>query len=149
MNEHDKSEELQGVSTCPDDNALNSESPIDKNVLAQLLDSYEENAKTVEKEKDEDGSTIRKFENKYVKNMLTVFCVGMVLYHVYALLFRLTTPLVLYSIHWGMGLLLVFLYYPISKKLKAPREAACPFTTSSWRPLSLQLWPTYWSTRTG
>ncbi|MEL7622808.1 MAG: TRAP transporter permease [Clostridiales bacterium] len=100
---------------------------IDKNELANLLDSYEESAKVIDEEKDEEGSSIRVFKNKYIKTGLTVFCAALVLYHVYALLFRLTTPLVLYSIHWGMGLFLVFLYYPISKKAKSKSHDTLPF----------------------
>lgn len=100
---------------------------IDKKELADLLDSYEESAKVIDEDKDEEGSSIRVFKNRYIKNGLTAFCVALVLYHVYALLFKLTTPLVLYSMHWGMGLFLVFLYYPISKKAKSKTGDTLPF----------------------
>lgn len=89
---------------------------LDKDELKSMLSEYEEGAKSVDEDKDEDGSSIRVFRNQKLRTALMLLCVGLALYHVYALLFRLTVPLVLYSVHWGMGLFLVYLYYPFRKK---------------------------------
>jgi len=84
--------------------------------IANLLEEYEENAKAIEKDKDEEGSTLRTFNNKFIKMVLLTLALSMAFYHVYALIFKLAIPLVLYSIHWGMGLVFVFTYYPMFKK---------------------------------
>jgi len=88
----------------------------DKGSINDLLSNYEQNTRKIDEDKDEDGATLRVFSNNYVRTALMLLCVGLALYHVYALVFKLTVPLILYSVHWGMGLFLVFLYYPINKK---------------------------------
>ena len=105
--------------TMAEDSSSSNPPSIDKNDLADMLNAYEENAKVIEEDKDEEGTNLRVFKNKYVKMALLIFSVGLALYHVYALLIKLANPLVFYSIHWGMGLFLVFLYYPIKKDMKS------------------------------
>ena len=107
--------------TMAEDSSSSNPPSIDKNDLADMLNAYEENAKVIEEDKDEEGTNLRVFKNKYVKMALLIFSVGLALYHVYALLIKLANPLVFYSIHWGMGLFLVFLYYPIKKDMKSKK----------------------------
>lgn len=83
--------------------------------LTELINQYEESAKNTSNDKDEDGGKLRTFQNKYIKAVLRYSAIALALYHIYALIFQLPIPLVLYSIHWGMGLTFAFTYYPTYK----------------------------------
>ena len=85
---------------------------VDGEELSELISQYEESAKNTSNDKDEDGGKLRTFQNKIFKGVLRYTAIALALYHIYALIFQLPIPLVLYSIHWGMGLTYAFVYYP-------------------------------------
>src|SRR5699024_7801735 len=85
----------------------------EKDKLEALLGDLDTDAESIDEDADEEGASVRVFENKYLLNMVTISTVLLALYHIYAIIFKLTIPLMLYSIHWGMGLFLVYLYYPV------------------------------------
>lgn len=88
---------------------------VDGEELSELISQYEESAKNTSNDKDEDGGKLRTFQNKIFKGVLRYTAIALALYHIYALIFQLPIPLVLYSIHWGMGLTYAFVYYPSYK----------------------------------
>ena len=88
---------------------------MDGEELSELISQYEESAKNTSNDKDEDGGKLRTFQNKIFKGVLRYTAIALALYHIYALIFQLPIPLVLYSIHWGMGLTYAFVYYPSYK----------------------------------
>ena len=88
---------------------------VDGEELSELISQYEESAKNTSNDKDEDGGKLRTFQNKIFKGVLRYTAIVLALYHIYALIFQLPIPLVLYSIHWGMGLTYAFVYYPSYK----------------------------------
>ena len=88
---------------------------VDCEELSELISQYEESAKNTSNDKDEDGGKLRTFQNKIFKGVLRYTAIALALYHIYALIFQLPIPLVLYSIHWGMGLTYAFVYYPSYK----------------------------------
>ena len=88
---------------------------MDGEELSELINQYEESAKNTSNDKDEDGGKLRTFQNKIFKGVLRYTAIALALYHIYALIFQLPIPLVLYSIHWGMGLTYAFVYYPSYK----------------------------------
>lgn len=88
---------------------------VDGEELSELISQYEESAKNTSNDKDEDGGKLRTFQNKIFKGVLRYTAIALALYHIYALVFQLPIPLVLYSIHWGMGLTYAFVYYPSYK----------------------------------
>ena len=95
--------------------------------VADMLDSYEQQAKTSsDNDKDEDGFKLRRFDSKAFKIFIAVYACLAVLYHVYAVVVRLSYPLQLYSIHWGIGLFLIYLYYPAYKGQKQKRTSGLP-----------------------
>ena len=97
---------------------------MDGEELSELINQYEESAKNTSNDKDEDGGKLRTFQNKIFKGVLRYTAIALALYHIYALIFQLPIPLVLYSIHWGMGLTYAFVYYPSYKgNKKALRKA--------------------------
>ena len=97
---------------------------VDGEELSELINQYEESAKNTSNDKDEDGGKLRTFQNKIFKGVLRYTAIALALYHIYALIFQLPIPLVLYSIHWGMGLTYAFVYYPSYKgNKKALRKA--------------------------
>ena len=97
---------------------------VDGEELSELISQYEESAKNTSNDKDEDGGKLRTFQNKIFKGVLRYTAIALALYHIYALIFQLPIPLVLYSIHWGMGLTYAFVYYPSYKgNKKALRKA--------------------------
>lgn len=85
---------------------------VDGEELSELINQYEESAKNTSNDKDEDGGNLRTFQNKIFKGVLRYTAIALAFYHIYALIFQLPIPLVLYSIHWGMGLTYAFVYYP-------------------------------------
>ena len=85
---------------------------VDGEELSELINQYEESAKNTSNDKDEDGGNLRTFQNKIFKGILRYTAIALAFYHIYALIFQLPIPLVLYSIHWGMGLTYAFVYYP-------------------------------------
>ena len=88
---------------------------VDGEELSELISQYEESAKNTSNDKDEDGGKLRTFQNKIFKGVLRYTAIALAFYHIYALIFQLPIPLVLYSIHWGMGLTYAFVYYPSYK----------------------------------
>lgn len=88
---------------------------VDGEELSELISQYEESAKNTSNDKDEDGGKLRTFQSKIFKGVLRYTAIALALYHIYALIFQLPIPLVLYSIHWGMGLTYAFVYYPSYK----------------------------------
>ncbi len=88
---------------------------VDGEELSELINQYEESAKNTSNDKDEDGGNLRTFQNKIFKGVLRYTAIALAFYHIYALIFQLPIPLVLYSIHWGMGLTYAFVYYPSYK----------------------------------
>lgn len=88
---------------------------VDGEELSELISQYEESAKNTSNDKDKDGGKLRTFQNKIFKGVLRYTAIALALYHIYALIFQLPIPLVLYSIHWGMGLTYAFVYYPSYK----------------------------------
>ena len=67
-------------------------------------------------ETDEEGTSLRVFENKNFSKSLAIFAVFMSLYHIYTLVFTLSNPLATLSAHWGFGMILIFFFYPAGKK---------------------------------
>lgn len=99
----------------------NVEIKIDENQdVSEMLDHYEQQAKQsgTDTDTDEDGSKLRKFSNPYFKYFVVAYAVIAVLYHIYAVVVRLSYPMQLYTIHWAIGLFLIFLYYPATKNEK-------------------------------
>ncbi|GHV44345.1 ATP-binding protein [Synergistales bacterium] len=82
----------------------------------KLLEQYSEVTAQAPEDKDEDNSAMRVFRDKYGKLFISTVAVIMTVYHVYALVFKLSIPLTLYASHWSFGLFLVFLLYPASSK---------------------------------
>ena len=74
---------------------------VDGEELSELINQYEESAKNTSNDKDEDGGNLRTFQNKIFKGVLRYTAIALAFYHIYALIFQLPIPLVLYSIHWG------------------------------------------------
>ncbi len=68
-----------------------------------------------EEGQDEDGASVRVYKSLIVKRSLSAIAIFMSLYHIYVLLFKLTTPLATFAVHWGLGLTLLFFYYPFTK----------------------------------
>lgn len=73
---------------------------------------------------DEDGGNTRNFKNKHMKMFITIIAIAMSLFHIYVLGFKLIDPLILFSTHWGFGMVLIFLIYPATKK---SRKDIVPF----------------------
>lgn len=96
------------------DSIVTNETGEIENITA-LLDEFEAKSKEIDEEADEDGSTIRSFKNKYAKYAVSLIAISMTIYHIYGLVFKLSIPLTLYTLHWTFGLFLVFLLYPARK----------------------------------
>lgn len=95
--------------------------------VSEMLSDYENIESTSNNDTDEDGSKLRKFDSKFFKVFIAVFAVLAVLYHVYSIVIKLSSPMVLYTIHWGIGLFLIFLYYPSFKKENRKGKFPVPF----------------------
>lgn len=90
----------------------------EKDKLKVLLEELDTDVGESDEDTDEEGLSVRSVDNKYIKSIVKIGAIILAFYHIYALLYKLAIPLVLYSIHWGMGLILVYLYYPAFKTKK-------------------------------
>ena len=94
-----------------DSNKKQAAEGVNSEELSKLINNFQEDAKNTSNDRDEEGGKLRTFQNKYFKGLLRYAAIALAFYHIYALVFQLPIPLVLYSIHWGMGLTYAFIYY--------------------------------------
>lgn len=64
---------------------------------------------------DEEGATTRVFINKWLKLFIAMVAVAMTVFHIVVLGFYMIPSIQLFCVHWGLGLMLTFWYYPYKK----------------------------------
>ncbi len=89
--------------------------------LFKLIEEKEESVADEELEADEDGAKLRVFTSSKVMLTLSIVAILTSLYHIYALVLTFTKPMVIYTIHWAIGLVLIFIFYPTSAKSSRKR----------------------------
>lgn len=79
-------------------------------------EEYDIVASEIEEGLDEEGTTIRRFKSKNTGTLVAYFAIFVSLLHIYSLGIKPIEPFLFYTLHWGCGLILIFMLYPASNK---------------------------------